>query len=578
MIQNPNLNLNINDNYNNKPLHYAINQENLRIFNLLLGCDDVNIDAQNKKKETSLHLVVKKRFYLFVSLLLKKGADPNIQDNYHKKPIDYINENTEIYNLLKEFMLIKSRANNSIKKPEILNLKKCYKCNQKIPKDLNNCRFCFLDNIKKANHDEDELKTEYISSYQDQNSSSDEELSYIEFFDENQIDNIKQIIQKRKFKKEKDKNDKMLLKISKSIEPIVNQKIKIDKTINIKNKINNIYNKILEIDNENEVELSSSLSINDYLLNNINIDNLFQEDVNLKIFKSLIGHNDNNDIKKFDINFEEYDEKDSELDYTSTSEDSIVASIPTLEKIENEIIFDKYYEAIKENNLNLFKFVSKRDKKALELKDKNDETLLLKASMHGNLEIFIKLLNLGANHSKINYQGENCLLTASKHLHLNILEYLYKIKYNFEIENYHKDTALHLACKNNFCKNKNLDVVKFLVEKKIDINKTNNLNETPLLISYQNKKVFKYLLGQGANFTIKSKYGWLPLYSGSIMGYVSVVNFIVNKMEQQKNMNLNNDDYLKLYQEQLNIAFICSCFKPNKSIAEFLLKKGANIN
>ena len=70
------------------------------------------------------------------------------------------------------------------------------------------------------------------------------------------------------------------------------------------------------------------------------------------------------------------------------------------------------------------------------------------------------------------------------------------MKYYYIITNFNKNTLLHLACSSD-----SLPLVKYLVEKGININSENKDDETPLFIACdRNKKeIIEYLIDKGAN-------------------------------------------------------------------------------
>ena len=82
------LNLNYQDEKGNTALHYACDEGNLKIVEILLNsnCDP---NMTNNKKETPLHLASKRGYFDISKKLIKKGALLNIYDLENNSPIHY---------------------------------------------------------------------------------------------------------------------------------------------------------------------------------------------------------------------------------------------------------------------------------------------------------------------------------------------------------------------------------------------------------------------------------------------------------------------------------------------------------
>ena len=76
--------INCMDNDEKTPLHRAVNAEKPDITELLLS-QDAYVNAQDATKNTPLHYASRLNLQL-CDLLLKRGADPNIKNNFHKTP------------------------------------------------------------------------------------------------------------------------------------------------------------------------------------------------------------------------------------------------------------------------------------------------------------------------------------------------------------------------------------------------------------------------------------------------------------------------------------------------------------
>lgn len=85
-LDNKNL-ANIPDKNGLNPLIYAIKSENLPIIELLVNEKYVNLDHQDKDKNTSLHYSVIQRKYELIDLLVDNGADIDVQNADGRTPL-----------------------------------------------------------------------------------------------------------------------------------------------------------------------------------------------------------------------------------------------------------------------------------------------------------------------------------------------------------------------------------------------------------------------------------------------------------------------------------------------------------
>ncbi|MCP3660407.1 MAG: ankyrin repeat domain-containing protein [Bacteroidetes bacterium] len=340
----------------------------------------------------------------------------------------------------------------------------------------------------------------------------------------------------------------------------------LNKTMILKsNHLNNEYSKLIK-----EQKL---------LFNKINNLIIYKGDFNMFENEKKI---DNKSVLKLNNNLT------NNSDIINNGEKSFVNKIKDCKSLNNDnfsntkLTFQNYSKLIKKNDIENFNKMVHEDKNFnINMIDDNNETLILKACKYGNIDFIINLQNLEADLTNINIKKENCVLLASKYLNIEILRYLNKFS-SFNCQNYNCDTPLHLAANQPYCKNKNLETIKFLLNNSLNIDSTNENNETPIFLSYQNKKAFKYLLKQNANPHIETNYDWLPLYNACLKGYDSIVSDIITDMIYNLKIKLESNEYriilIQKFKEKLNNALICCCLVANKKITKYLVAKGANIN
>ena len=155
-------------------------------------------------------------------------------------------------------------------------------------------------------------------------------------------------------------------------------------------------------------------------------------------------------------------------------------------------------EAVSKNNIDDVK--SLLDNGAYELinnRNIDGNTALIIASIKGNKNIVILLLDNGAEIDIKNNNGNTALMLASNYGHKDIVELLLDNGANYNIVNHGiQNTALMMASNNGHA-----DVVQLLLNKGSDPNKINEEGTTALMIASYNgyTDIVKLLLENGSN-------------------------------------------------------------------------------
>lgn len=150
----------------------------------------------------------------------------------------------------------------------------------------------------------------------------------------------------------------------------------------------------------------------------------------------------------------------------------------------------------------------------------------------------------------------------------------------------------------------NLEIVDFLIENNVDVNNTNNLDQTPLYIATfdgkleivksliqkgkanlnkcdkvghsclwvacqkQRIEILKLLVENGMNPNITDKNGQTGLWIASFEGHLEVVRFLVEKCQVDINKSTNSD------QSPLHAA----CYKGHLEVVRYLVDHGIQVN
>ena len=115
------ININYQDEKGNTALHYACDEGNLKIVEILLNAN-CNTNIKNNLNKTPLHLSTQKGYFDITKKLIEFGAILNIEDSEKNTPLHFICKNN--YIKLLKYILLKSPKIN------------CKNINGKTPSDL----------------------------------------------------------------------------------------------------------------------------------------------------------------------------------------------------------------------------------------------------------------------------------------------------------------------------------------------------------------------------------------------------------------------------------------------------------
>ena len=149
--------------------------------------------------------------------------------------------------------------------------------------------------------------------------------------------------------------------------------------------------------------------------------------------------------------------------------------------------------------------------KLLSLKDKDGNTPILFAAYKGNIEIIIKLIELGVKYDIKNKAGLDVIQMAAQSDNANVIVY-FKEKYNFDLfqTDLQGNNSIHWAS-SNYAKNALGFLLYYIDDKNKDvINTVNKSGQTALhltILTNESLTVIKKLIKKGINPDIKDKNG-----------------------------------------------------------------------
>ena len=269
----------------------------------------------------------------------------------------------------------------------------------------------------------------------------------------------------------------------------------------------------------------------------------------------------------------------------------------------------------------------------IDLKSLEKWSALHFASFTGNFDLVKLFIMHGANYEAKTKDGFSPLHIATTLNNLEVVKYLFDCGANIKSKTNKSMTPLHIASLNN-----DIEIIKFLIDNGADIESQNTAGFSPLYIAARkgNFEAVKYLIQCGANIESHEKNGYTPLLIAVKNGYKEITNHLINcgaNIEAVENKGYsplemaifinNKRDRLDIYQTLIShgsnthhidkigntllhvaasqgditlIKLIASkidldskyyfgftplhyaCYFKHFSVAEFLVKNGANIN
>ena len=277
-------------------------------------------------------------------------------------------------------------------------------------------------------------------------------------------------------------------------------------------------------------------------------------------------------------------EKGADVNAKTHSEHSSVET-PLLLSLDNKHPDYRYYY-YKNENSSAAEFLINNGAD-INVTNEDGETPLMYASKLHNIKVVELLIQKNADINAFNNYGNTALIYG-----INNLETVKLLVENGADVNFYKggSTALISACE--YSHERNIDVIKYLVSKKANINAQDNKGDTALnktldssdegSIDILDFEIANFLIEQGADVNIKNKDQYTPLiYLGMGEGDFNNKSFQEYRIKLaelllEKGADINAQDY------EGYTSLMWACASSGSRFAEpfvkFLVEKGADVN
>ncbi|ORX45812.1 ankyrin [Piromyces finnis] len=211
------------------------------------------------------------------------------------------------------------------------------------------------------------------------------------------------------------------------------------------------------------------------------------------------------------------------------------------------------------------KVKEKKGKIYMNVKNDDNDTVLIFACRQNNLDIVKKLLQYG--NISINEKGEDkktALIWAIYRENIDIAQHLLSYGADINIKDFYGMSPLSHACQSG-----NYNLVEFLLNQGADINIKDNNGLSSLIysITNDNDKVSRLLIERGIYIHDIDNMGKIPLTWSSQSNNLLITELLLNQ-----GSNINHRDHHGA------TSLMYACQQRNKYIVELLLKYGADIH
>jgi ankyrin repeat protein len=205
--------------------------------------------------------------------------------------------------------------------------------------------------------------------------------------------------------------------------------------------------------------------------------------------------------------------------------------------------------------------------------------------VHNDIKFIQSCVENGYNFNIQDKSSRSPLIAALLAEHKEIADLLLPVTQNLKHGDQNKNQAIHVAASNGFA-----DIVKKLLDKKVDINAQDNLGNTPLLIAvrHDDAKLARLLLQNKASYSLQNKRKVSAIELAQTRADSGVLKaFSSQGIKVGKNEDQYNDVSIKDFEKSIKqssslykgwpILSIASLLGEN-DIARQLLKQGAKVN
>jgi ankyrin repeat protein len=223
------------------------------------------------------------------------------------------------------------------------------------------------------------------------------------------------------------------------------------------------------------------------------------------------------------------------------------------------------HEIIQEGELARVQELIEADNSLLELPDDRLFTPLNWAATRGHYDIFMYLLEKGADINTVDVDGSNLLLNAAGSGNMDIIRFLVEEKgFDVNFADNNNITPFYSSCGSG-----DVEVIKYFIDKGVDTQVRSVIDGTPIVSAIYSDSLaaFEYLLELSCEYDVPNQWNVAPVHYAAYRGQTEMLKMLMDKG-------------VDIFQETMNreTPFIWAVVARRFDTADFLLANGENIN
>ena len=243
----------------------------------------------------------------------------------------------------------------------------------------------------------------------------------------------------------------------------------------------------------------------------------------------------------------------------------IVALITFILILVSPLFSSEIHDAVQEGNLTLVQELIEADNTNLDLKDERQFTPLNWAVTSGHLEIFMYLLNLGADINTVDIDGSNLLINAAGSGKLDIVRYLVEDKgFDVNFKDNNEYTPFSAAAGSG-----SVELLKYMIEKGANIHTATSIGTVPIVnaIYSDSLAAVEYLFELGCEYDVPNQWNVYPVHYAAYRGNIDVIKLFLDRGVDIHKVTMNRET-----------PFFWAVVGRRFEMADFLLENGVEIN
>jgi len=243
----------------------------------------------------------------------------------------------------------------------------------------------------------------------------------------------------------------------------------------------------------------------------------------------------------------------------------IVAAIAFILILISPLFSLEIHDAVQEGNLTRVQELIEADKMNLELQDDRQFTPINWAVTSGNLDIFMYLLEQGADIATVDIDGSNLLINAGGNGNMDIIRFLVEDKgFDVNFVDNNGFTPFHAGAGSG-----SVELLKYFIAEGANIHTTTTIGAIPMVSAIYSDSLaaVEFLFELGCEYDVPNQWNVYPIHYAAYLGNVEVMRLFLDRGVNIHKVTMNRET-----------PFFWAVVGRRFEMADFLLENGVDIN